>query len=233
MSETWSDKAGRRSRVAVPRATSAYHALRKLILNNDWSPGFQATEQEVADLLSMSRTPVREAMMRLQQECLVSVVPRHGLRVLPVSPEDMKGIYEILTSLEATAAGLAAERDLGPHDLAPLEAATAAMEETLAADDLASWAAADARFHEMLLDLCGNPKLKAIVLNFWDRAHRARMITLRLRPKPVASTREHAELVAAIRQRDRTAASALHQAHRERAGRELLDLLKHLGLNQL
>jgi DNA-binding GntR family transcriptional regulator len=215
------------------RAAAAYRALRGLILANAWAPGFQATEQEVADHLQMSRTPVREAMMRLQQEGLVSVVPRHGLKVLPVSPDDMREIYEILTSLEATAAALAAGRNLGASELAPLEAATAAMERALAADDLSAWAEADARFHEGLLDLCGNRKLKAVVLNFLDRAHRARSITLRLRPKPVTSTQEHAALVAAIRRGDAVAARDLHHAHRERAGHELLALLERLGLNQL
>ncbi len=101
--------AGSGSAGAVRRTASAYQALRGIILSNEWSPGFQATEQEIADRLAMSRTPVREAMMRLQAEGLVAVVPRHGLYVLPVSSKDMQEIYEILTSLEATAAGVLRE----------------------------------------------------------------------------------------------------------------------------
>jgi len=216
-----------------PLSAFAYCRMRRLILSNAWAPGFQATEQEAANYLGMSRTPVREAMQRLHQEGLVAVVPRHGLRVLPISPEDMREIYEILTSLEATAAGLAAKRGLDPAAYDALDAATGRMEAALAADDLNAWAEADERFHATLLDLCGNPKLKAVVVNFWDRAHRARMITLRLRPKPVASTREHAELVDAIRRRDPDAARELHRQHRERAGRELLGLLGQFGLHQL
>jgi DNA-binding GntR family transcriptional regulator len=114
-----------------------------------------------------------------------------------------------------------------------LDTATRQMAAALAADDLTAWAEADERFHAMLLDLCGNAKLKAVVVNFWDRAHRARMITLRMRPKPVASTREHAALVDAIRRRDPVAARELHRQHRERAGRELLGLLGQFGLHQL
>ncbi len=220
-------------KVAPFRSETAYAAMRRHILANDWPPGFQATEQEAADILQMSRTPIREAMMRLQQDGLVSVVPRHGLRVLPVSPDDMREIYEILTSLEATAAGLVAARELGDADLAPLEAATTAMEGALAVDDLNAWAAADAEFHTRLLGLCGNRKLEAIVLNFFDRAHRARMITLKLRPRPTASTQEHVELLQALRRHDAVAAHDLHQAHRQRAGRELVALLRSLGLTQL
>ncbi|MGY3608916.1 GntR family transcriptional regulator [Bradyrhizobium sp. Leo121] len=207
--------------------------MRVLILNNAWPAGFQATEQEIADHLKMSRTPVREAMMKLQQEELVRVVPRHGLRVLPVSADDMREIYEVLTSLEATAAGLAAQRSLSTQDLAPLVSATASMERALLAGDLDAWACADEDFHKALLALCGNRKLEAVVLNFMDRVHRARMVTLRMRAIPTASTEEHSALVDAIRRGDPEAAHNVHRSHRQRAGRELLALLARVGLNQI
>lgn len=221
------------ARNGTPMSATAYTLMRQRILENRWPPGHQATEQEVASTLGMSRTPIREALMRLQQEGLVSVVPRHGMRVLPVSSRDMKEIYEILTSLESTAAGLAAERGLAPDEVAGLERATDEMEQALARDDLDAWAKADESFHSQLLDLGGNERLKAVVLNFWDRAHRVRILTLKMRPKPTRSTREHADLVDALRRGDAAAARSIHHAHRERAGRELLDLLHRLGLNQL
>lgn len=220
-------------RSGLPMAEMAYRTMRRQILDNHWSQGFQATEQDVAAFLEMSRTPVREAMMRLQQDGLVSVVPRHGMRVLPVSPTDMAEIYQILTSLESTAADLAAKRGLTADQLAGLERATAEMEAALARDDLDGWVKADEDFHLQLLDLGGNEKLKAVVLNFWDRAHRARMSTLKLRPKPTRSTCEHADLVEALRRGDGVEARNIHRAHRERAGRELVEILLRLGLRQL
>jgi DNA-binding GntR family transcriptional regulator len=87
-----------------------YQALRARILDNLWPPGYQALEQALALELGVSRTPVREALIRLHNEGLVEVVPRHGVRVLPVSPVDMAEIYAILTSLESLAAELAAKR---------------------------------------------------------------------------------------------------------------------------
>lgn len=220
--------------VAAKTMTATAHLkIRQLILDNKWPPGYQATEQEVASTLGMSRTPVREALMRLQQDGLVSVVPRHGMRVLPVSPSDMKEIYDILTSLESTAAELAAARHLTEEQLKGLERATADMDKALERDDLDRWAQADARFHEQLLELSGNKMLKSVVLNFIDRAHRVRMLTLKMRPKPVNSTRDHAELVKAIRAGDVEKAGTIHREHRQRAGRELLNLLERLGLNHL
>ncbi|CAG2154773.1 GntR family transcriptional regulator [Cupriavidus numazuensis] len=217
--------------LTMPEA--AYRKVRDNILENRWPPGFQATEQEVASQLEMSRTPVREALLRLQQEGLVEVVPRHGVRVLPVSPADMKEIYEVLTSLESTAAELAAARRLSSEELRPLEEASDAMDSALKRDDLDAWAQADEAFHAQLLSLSGNRMLKQMVLNTWDRAHRARMVTLRLRAKPVHSTREHRDLLKAIRKGDPEAAREVQRAHRERAGKELLDLLQKLGLQHL
>lgn len=107
------------------------------------------------------------------------------------------------------------------------------MDEALAADDLDAWARADEQFHTHLLDLCGNEMLRSVVLNFWGRAHRARMVTLRIRPKPVNSTKEHSALVSAIRKGDVAKAGAVQRAHRERAGEELLGLLTRLGLSVL
>jgi DNA-binding GntR family transcriptional regulator len=146
---------------------------------------------------------------------------------------DMKEIYEILTSLEATAVELAAQRGVTEADLAGLERASADMEAALSRDDLDAWAKADESFHSQLLDLGGNDKLKSVVLNFWDRAHRARMVTLKLRPKPEKSTQDHAALVAALRRGKGNEAYLIHREHRERAGRELVELLQRLGLNQL
>jgi DNA-binding GntR family transcriptional regulator len=231
------DRSSDEADIPLPMTRAAYDTIRRLILDNAWTAGFQATELEVAEKLGMSRTPVREALMRLQQEGLVKVIPRHGMRVLPVSPEDMTEIYQILTSLECTAAELVAARhangELLPGELAALEEASLEMDISLQQDDLDGWAMADERFHANLLDLCGNRMLKAAVLNFWDRAHRARMVTLRLRPKPVHSTREHAELVDAIRRGDGAGAREMQRLHRERAGRELLDVLRRAGLTLL
>ncbi len=165
----------------------AYEQVRRRILDNQWPPGHRALEQEVALALGMSRTPVREALLRLQSEGLVELIPRHGMRVLPVSPTDMREIYQVLTALECMAAELLAQRKPTAEELEPLVAATRAMDKALKAENLDAWAAADERFHAQLVELAGNRQLQATVLNYWDRAHRARLFTLRLRPAPVNS----------------------------------------------
>lgn len=211
----------------------AYEQIRRRILDNAWPPGHRALEQEVAMALGMSRTPVREALVRLQNDGLVEVVPRHGMRVLAVSPTDMREIYEILTALECMAAEIVAARKPSDKELEPLILATADMDRALAKDDLDAWAAADERFHASLVDLSGNRQLAATVWNYWDRAHRARMFSLRLRPKPVNSTREHMALVERLRAGDTIGAAGVNRQHRERASRELLNIFEQFKLAQM
>ena len=219
--------------VGASMVDAAYQQIRRRILDNVWPPGHRALEQEVALALGMSRTPVREALMRLRNEGLVEVIPRHGVRVLPVSPTDMREIYEILTALECLAAELLARRKPSDAELKPLVDASKAMDKALKADDLDGWAAADERFHAHFIELAGNRQLQATVLNYWDRAHRARLFTLRLRPKPVNSTKEHRQMVERLRAGDADGAVAVTRAHRARASRELIAIFEHYRLQHL
>jgi len=212
---------------------AAYAQIRQRILDNIWPPGHRALEQAIALELGMSRTPVREAIMRLCNEGLVEVIPRHGMRVLPVSPTDMREIYEILTALECMAAERLARRKPGEAELKPLVDASRAMDKALKAGDLDAWAVADERFHSHFIELAGNRQLQATVLNYWDRAHRARMFTLRLRPKPVNSTKEHMKIVERLRAGDAEGAAQVTRAHRVRATGELIAIFERYRLQHL
>jgi DNA-binding GntR family transcriptional regulator len=209
-------------------ADGAYQQIKRRILNNERPPGSQVLEPELAAELGMSRTPIREALVRLAKEGLIELLPRRGMRVLPVSPADMREIWQVISSLEATAAELMAARKLPPDapELAELEQANADMIDALARDDLDGWAAADERFHAALLNRCGNRRLARIAFNVWDQAHRARMITLRLRPKPVDSAADHRAVAHAIRQHNPELARELHRAHRLRAMNTLMGVLE-------
>ncbi|MDR5760442.1 GntR family transcriptional regulator [Caballeronia sp. LZ035] len=218
------------------RTTSSdtvFAQIRARILDNALRPGAYATEQDLAESFGVSRTPVREAMVRLRDEGLVELVPRRGMRVLPVSVADMREIYQILTSLEATAAELVATRKPAAKDLQALERACVAMDRALAKDDLEAWAAADEAFHLHLLKLCGNARLEQIVRKYWDQIHRVRFITLKLGPKPHASAGEHREIVAALARADADTAQRLFREHRARGVQKQLDTLRDFRLDQV
>lgn len=217
----------------VSQAERAYDQIKRRILENDMEAGFQVLEQELAQMLDMSRTPVREALIRLAEEGMIEIRPRHGMRVLPVSADDMQEIYEILTSLESTAAELAAARGVTDAELAELRQALKDMDAALENDDLRRWAAADETFHLLLVRYSGNERLVALVSSFWAQTHRIRLVTLRLRPKPLNSNKDHGAVVDAIAQRDREAARRLHHRHRVKNGKMLVSLLKEHGLTQV
>ena len=97
---------------AQPESTSlvdeAYQALKTAIRNNVFPPGHQAAEPEIARQLGMSRTPVHEAIIRLQEEGLVQVLPRRGVLICPISADDIREIYDVLIAVEGMAAALLA-----------------------------------------------------------------------------------------------------------------------------
>ena len=218
---------------SLTAAESAYRRVKAMVLDNALPPHSQWLEAELALQLGMSRTPVREAMLRLAQEGLVAVTPRHGMRVLPLSAGDMRDIYDVLESLEPKAAELLARRGVGADLLAPLHAACDAMEAALATGDRLAWAGADEAFHRHLLDQCGNRRLAAMVMQVWDQSHRARMVTLNLRPLPAASTAEHRAMLVAIAAGDGDRARELFRLHRRRGGAELIALIERSGLGWL
>jgi DNA-binding GntR family transcriptional regulator len=213
----------------------AYRKLKDAIRENDFSPGYQGSEQEIASRLGMSRTPVHEAVIRLQEEGLVRVLPRRGVVVCAISAVDMREIYGVIIALEAAAAELLAERPSQERlsTARELEAANKAMENALKKDDLITWAKADESFHKLLIEHSGNQRLLRMYHTIMDQSHRARMITLRIRPKPEGSVREHRAIVDAIKRGSPSEARELAKQHRVRARNQLVPLLEQVGLRHL
>ena len=206
---------------AVSNVDRALSALRKMIFSGELTPGSDHLETELAERLGMSRTPVREAALMLQSQGLVEVRPRRGLRVLPVSVQDMRDIYDILTELESLAAARAAQAGYSRADLATLAGAIRDMDAALDDDDLRAWAEADDRFHRELVRLGGNARLAMIVSVMRDQVRRARATTLFIRPKPSKSNADHRRVYQAIAERNASHAHDTHHAHR-RAARDML-----------
>lgn len=207
-------------------AERAYRMLREQIFTNELPPGYRGLEEELAVRLKMSRTPVHEALVRLQFDGLVRIQPRHGILVLPIAPEDMRQIYEVVTAVETAAVELLARRCPAEQDLAPLLEAVDAMDAALADDDRVAWAEADDRFHRLLLELCGNRRLAAIGLAQRDQVRRARNVTLNARVTPLASNAAHRATYEAIRAGDAVRARELHRAQREGVSDQLTRLLQ-------
>ena len=218
--------AARSDRPRESLAQAAYAALKASILEGLLPPGHEAVEQAIADQLGMSRTPVHEAVLRLQHEGFLRVLPRRGVQVLPIDPTDLRETYDVLIALEGAAAALLAGRGAaGAEALATMAEATEAMARALAAGDRRGWAAADDRFHRTLLQASGNARLARLAQTAADQAQRARSATAALRPDPTTSIAEHAAILAALHAGEPEPARAAVAAHRRRASEDILRVL--------
>lgn len=190
--------------------------------------GSDHLETELAEQLKMSRTPVREAILMLEGQGLLQMRPRKGVRILPLSPEDMAEIYDVLTELESLAAENAAAFGYSAQNLSGLAQAIDDMDHAIKGPDLQAWARADNRFHKELVRLGGNRRAQAIVDMMSDQVRRARATTLTLRPLPTKSNADHRKVYQAIKEGDRSVARETHRAHRRHAKQIIVDILaKH------
>ncbi|WP_299965135.1 GntR family transcriptional regulator [uncultured Roseobacter sp.] len=211
----------------------ALEELRAMIFSGRLAAGSNHLEAELASMLGMSRTPVREALLMLEAQGLLEMKPRKGVRILSVSPEDMREIYDVLTELESLAAEQAAQRGYGPDALADLDRAIEEMEAAVSRDDLDRWAEADDRFHTELVRLGQNRRIEMISNMMRDQVRRARAITLFIRPKPAKSNEAHRRVYQAIAHGDADMARAAHRAHCQQAREMLVDLLERHRLRAL
>ncbi|OLL29228.1 GntR family transcriptional regulator [Burkholderia sp. SRS-W-2-2016] len=212
-----------------PRETSTdavYQQIRARILSNEFRPGTQLLEQELVALFGVSRTPVREALIRLQKENLLVIVPRHGMRVRSISIADIEEVQQVQASLEATAAEAVARAAPKAKDLKPLDKACTEMERAFERDDLAAWAAAADAFYAHLLTLAGNPRLTQIVGECRAQMGHVRDMTLRLVDWPDAQTDALRAIVAAARAGDAATAGSVARAHRTRIVQWQVDALR-------
>lgn len=213
----------------------AYAAMKEAIRESTFPPGYQASAQEIALRLGMSRTPVHEASLKLQEEGLVRIVPKRGILICALAPDDIREIYDVIVAIEGRAAELVAALPADERDAiaAALADHTGAMEAALAAGDLTAWGRADAAFHRALIEGARNGRIARIVQTINDQMHRARMLTLRLRGELPQSIADHWRIVAAIGAGDPVAAHAAARGHRLRTQGELIPLLENLGLKHL
>jgi DNA-binding GntR family transcriptional regulator len=209
----------------------AYAQLQTAIANLVLQPGRELTERYVSEWLGIGRMPVREALLRLRDEGLVPVVPRRGYYVSQISAEDAREIYEMLEGLESMAVKLAAERAT-PEDIVRLELAVKQQEEALARDDLDAWLVADEKFHDAILEIARNRRIRKIIEPLNAQLHRLRLFTVRIRPKPTRSVAEHRAEVEAIKSGNAELARDIHEAHRAHARKVMVEVIeKYAGPN--
>jgi DNA-binding GntR family transcriptional regulator len=198
-----------------------YQLLKDSIARHELEPGTRLIDQEIAGNLGVSRTPVREALSKLEVEGLVTIVPRRGVFVADPSPQDIKDTYEVREALEALAVELAVPL-LREEDLAGLEKMMEDFKVALDDQEYLVCFELDRKFHDQLVKLSGNNKLIEIDRLLDGNIQVTRWIHCRDQQRQELAYREHRMILDALVKKDADLASRLVREHIRRVERDLL-----------
>lgn len=196
-------------------------SLRKAIKDGVLKPGERLMEIQLADELGVSRTPIREAIRKLELEGFVVMVPRRGTYVADISLKDIAQVFEIRSALEELSAGLAAER-ITPDELEDLERILVEINEYIANDDFDKIVDADIRFHDVLYHASRNNRLVDILNNLREQMLRFRSISMHYPGRLAATWEEHRQLVENIANHNSAQARKIAKKHMENSEKTLL-----------
>jgi DNA-binding GntR family transcriptional regulator len=180
---------------------------------------------DLAKQLGVSRTPVKEALAKLEREGLVVVNPHRGARVVTITRRDMEEIYELREVVEGLAARLAA-RNIGTGEIEELRSLVQEGEKALARGDYQAYAEVDLRFHRLIRRASGNRRLQTIMENLDGQIHLLITTSAAVPGRGMVSVGEHLKIVEALEARD---ARRAEEAMREHVCNARLAILANLG----
>ncbi len=177
----------------LPLREVVFNTLRQAILKGELKPGERLMEIALAEKLGVSRTPIREAMRKLELEGLVVMIPRRGAQVANITEKDLNDVLEVRITLENMAIEKACA-NMTDKDVRKLELAAQDFQKSTAEGDLVKMAEADVNFHEAIYRAADNKRLMQVLNNL---------------------VKEHEEITDAIRNRDVKKAQELSFEHLE------------------
>lgn len=202
---------------------SIYQQIKEEITKNIYKPGDRLQEQQIAETLGVSRTPVREALSRLVLEKWVKKHSRRGYFVSNPSNQDIKDMYEAREALEALAVELMMPK-ISDEDIAELENIFLDFNEALINHDLPERFKQDRKFHDQLIKLSGNNVLVDLYNQLGGIIQRTRWIRRGDNNLLKITQREHEELLKALIDRDEKLAVKLTRSHIKRVKEDLLKM---------
>lgn len=191
-------------------ADRAYDHIKQAIFEGAYVAGARLPEDQIAGALGLSRTPVRDALRRLEAEGLVQRLPNSGARVASWSEEELHELFAMRMMLEGYAAELAAQKAT-EADLRALRARCDAMEAALG--DLEAITAENLAFHRLVARIAGNARLLASLEPVWPAPLVKRKYSVFGRDRLARSVAHHREITEALAARDPDWAGAIMRAH--------------------
>jgi len=211
----------------VTLADQAYRQLKQLIFDFALMPGDRCSESELAQRLSVSRTPLRQALQRLEREGFLQVAPKVGWRVAPLDFDVFDELYDLRILIEGHAAALLAEREDRPALAALADVWLVPGAERLA--DGAAVGRLDEQFHSQLVLASGNREMARVHRQITERIRIIRRLDFTKPARVEATYDEHAGILRAITRRRADEAQRLLRAHIEQSKLEV----RHITLDML
>lgn len=196
----------------LPLRDVVFNTLRQEILTGKLKPGERLMEIQLANKLGVSRTPIREAIRKLELEGLVIMIPRRGAEVAQITLKDLKDVMEVRCALDVLAIELACER-MGQEELESLYRACENFREAVKTKDTRKMAEADVIFHDMIVVSTSNKRLIQLVSNLSEQMYRYRFEYLKDVTSHGMLQQEHLEMYQSILDKDKTAAANVVRKH--------------------
>lgn len=196
----------------LPLRDVVFNTLRQAILKGEMEPGERLMEITLANKLGVSRTPIREAIRKLELEGLVNMIPRKGAVVASISEKDMKDVLEVRITLEELAVKLAV-KNMEPEDIEQLRMAAKGFENAVISRDIVDIVEADVAFHDIIYNKTGNNRLIQIINNLREQMYRYRLEYIKDARTHSILISEHNDIIEALRSKDVEAAKNAVREH--------------------
>lgn len=196
----------------LPLRDVVFNTLRKAILTGSLKPGERLMEVHLANKLGVSRTPIREAIRKLELEGLVVMIPRRGAEVAQITEKSLNDVLEVRKALDALSVELACER-ITEEEIEELKTACEEFEQATRGKDASVIAKADVKLHDIIVNATGNQRLLQLVNNLSEQMYRYRFVYIKDDSQHEKLIEEHKEIYASILTRDKERASAAARLH--------------------
>lgn len=215
-----------------PLREIVFESIRGAIISGVLKPGERLMEVQLAEKLGVSRTPIREAIRKLELEGLVIMMPRKGAYVADLSIKDITDVLEIRASLEGLASGLAALR-ITDEEIEELEMTAVQFNQAIEEGNFDAIVQKDIEFHDRIFKATRNEKLLQINNNLREQVQRFRIMYINKSNKSKDLAKEHYEIAEAISNRSIDLAEKLAKTHIENAENYILRMVEDVPNNLL
>ena len=196
----------------LPLRDVVFNTLRQAILTGDLKPGERLMEIHLANKLGVSRTPIREAIRKLELEGLVTMIPRRGAEVAQITEKSMNDVLEVRRAMDALSIELACER-ITDEEIEALKVACNKFEEAVKTKDVKMIAQADVALHDIIVKATGNQRLVQLVYNLSEQMYRYRFEYIKDASQHERVIEEHRIIYDSIVKKDKVTASEAAKIH--------------------